>query len=117
MPTWIYGAVHIHGRLSALPDEALEPLLVRLSDTFEARLAPKPIWTMDKMTDKAKTALMRAIQPFEIEIDKIESTDKFAHNKPVEALEGLAENLPSSFGANLDLATDRVRHHAKAKAQ
>ena len=116
VPTWIYGAVHIHGTLKALPDEALESLLIRLSDTFEARLAPKPIWTMDKMTEKAKIALMRAIQPFEIEIEKVESTDKFAQNKPVEALESLAKDVPNSFGANLDLVTERVLYHAKAKA-
>ena len=116
VPTWVYGAVHIHGTLSALPDAALEPMLANLSTEFEGRL-PKQPWTLEKMGEKAKQALMRAIQPFALTITSIESTDKFAQNKPAEALEALADAIPGAFGAQLDLVEQRVRHHQQQRQQ
>jgi len=113
VPTWIYGAVHIYGMLHALPDNALEPMLATLSEEFETRLAPKKPWTLEKMSEKAKLGLMRAIQPFELSIERVESTDKFAQNKPIEALESLADQVDQSFGANLDAVEARIRHHVQ----
>ena len=43
-------AVHRQGELTPLPLEALDLHLNALSDEFEARLAPKPIWKPAKMT-------------------------------------------------------------------
>lgn len=117
VPTWIYGAVHIHGTLRAMDDGMLEPLLIKLSSEFERRLAPKPEWRLDKVDDKAKQALMRAIQPFELTITHVQATDKFAQTKPGDALESLAKALPSSFGANVDQAIACVQHHAGLRSQ
>ena len=61
VPTWNYVAVHVTGQLVRLDDDALEPLLARLSDQFERQLHPKPIWTMEKMTDDVKMKMMRQI--------------------------------------------------------
>ena len=118
VPTWIYAAVHIHGTLRPLPDETLEPLLSKLSAKFEARLTPKMPWTLDKVSEKAKLGLMRAIQPFELEISEVEATDKFAQNKTVEALDHLAPFIAQdSFGANTDMAAARVAHHRDMKSK
>jgi transcriptional regulator len=54
VPTWNYIAVHLRGVLEPLPPEALRPHLARLSHHMEAQLAPKPVWTMDKMSDEQK---------------------------------------------------------------
>ncbi len=116
VPTWLYGAVHLHGLMQALPDQELEPLLARLTEEFEGRLAPKPPWTLDKMGDAPKAALMRAIQPFEILLDGVEATDKFAQNKPPTALDALAERLPQSFGAGVDQVAERVQRAARRQA-
>ena len=116
VPTWLYGAVHLHGLMQALPDQELEPLLGRLTEEFEGRLAPKPPWTLDKMGDAPKAALMRAIQPFEILLDGVEATDKFAQNKPPTALDALAERLPQSFGAGVDQVAERVQRAARRQA-
>ena len=115
VPTWIYGAVHIHGTMRALSDVALEPMLADLSAEFEQRLDKKP-WTLAKMSDKPKHALMRAIQPFEIAIRAVEATDKFAQNKPAEALTSLGHHIPSSLGSNLDVVGQRIDAHRKAKS-
>ena len=116
VPTWLYGAVHLHGLMQALPDQELEPLLMRLTEEYEGRLAPKPPWTLDKMGDAPKAALMRAIQPFEILLDGVEATDKFAQNKPPTALDALAERLPQSFGAGVDQVAERVQRAARRQA-
>ena len=115
VPTWVYGAVHIHGTLSALPDEALEPMLADLSAEFENRLDKTP-WTLAKMSDKPKQALMRAIQPFEVKVSAVEATDKFAQNKPAEALGHLGQHISSSLGANLGMVEQRIEAHRKAKS-
>ena len=82
VPTWNYVAVHLTGQLVRLEDDALEPLLARLSDHFESQLHPKPIWTMEKMTDDVKKKMMRQILPFKFETSELHSTWKLGQNKP-----------------------------------
>lgn len=81
VPTWNYVAVHLRGTLEALPSELLRPHLERMSQHFEAQLAPKPIWTMGKMSDEAITRLTRMILPFRLVIERVESTVKLNQNK------------------------------------
>ena len=119
VPTWLYGAVHLHGTLHALDDASLEPLLIDLSDKFEQRLHPQKTWSFSKVSDKVKTGLMRAIQPFGFTIDRVEATDKFAQTKPAAALKSLASAVQSHsfvFGAHVDLVVERVRCHAHQKS-
>lgn len=85
VPTWNYVAVHLTGQLVRLDDDALEPLLVRLSEHFEKQLFPKSIWTMDKMTENVKIKMMRQIIPFRFEISELHSTWKLGQNKPEQA--------------------------------
>lgn len=82
VPTWNYIAVHLRGRLTRLPDDALRDLLERQAAAYEARLAPKPPWTMDKMTPKARDRMMRMILPFRLHIETVEGTWKLSQNKP-----------------------------------
>lgn len=116
VPTWNYGAVNLHGTIKALPDSQLEPVLAELSARFEARLAPKPAWTMEKMSKKAKTSMMRAIQPFELLIDRVEATDKFSQNKPLQVMETMVPQLEAqSFGHEVGQVAERVRAHMELK--
>jgi transcriptional regulator len=82
-----------------LEDDALEPLLARLSDHFESKLHPKPIWTMEKMTDDVKTKMMRQILPFKFETSELHSTWKLGQNKPeqarLDAADALADHVPA----------------------
>ena len=99
VPTWNYVAVHLTGQLVRLEDDALEPLLARLSDHFESQLHPKPIWTMEKMTDDVKKKMMRQILPFKFEISELHSTWKLGQNKPekarLDAADALAHHVPA----------------------
>ena len=106
VPTWNYVAVHVMGQLVRLDDDALEPLLVRLSDQFDSQLHPKPIWTMEKMTDDIKTKMMRQILPFQFEISELHSTWKLGQNKPEQARLGAAEALADHVPALAKLMKD-----------
>jgi len=91
VPTWNYVAVHLTGTLERLPDSALEGILARLSAQFEARLSPKPEWTMGKMTPDVLDKMMRQIVPFRLTIENIEGTWKLGQNKPDAARLGGAD--------------------------
>ena len=93
VPTWNYVSVHLLGQLEPLPQEEMRAMLDMLSEEFETRLLPKPVWTADKMPDEAMVRLMRMIQPFRMTIDQVEGTWKLTQNKPDEARLAAAEGL------------------------
>ena len=79
VPTWNYIAVHLRGQVVPGPD--LQQHLNDLSDAFEARLAPKPIWRSSKMAAGVMDRMMRMIQPFRLIIDQVDGTWKLGQNK------------------------------------
>ncbi len=81
VPTWNYVSVHLSGTARRLaPDEALEHVEA-LSLRFEARLAPKKPWSTSKMPAKKLEAMLKAIVPIEIAVDKIEASWKLGQHK------------------------------------
>jgi transcriptional regulator len=50
VPTWLYQAVHLTGSVRMQSGHELGPHLDELSANFEAFLAPKPPWTVSKVT-------------------------------------------------------------------
>ena len=96
VPTWNYVSVHMTGRLEALPAEDLRPMLERLSDHFEARLAPKPVWKMDKVNPEGLMRMMRTIQPFRMRIEDVDGTWKLAQHKPEAARLAAADGMEAA---------------------
>ncbi|SMX46512.1 FMN-binding negative transcriptional regulator [Maliponia aquimaris] len=101
VPTWNYLAVHLTGTLHPLPIEDLEPMLADQSAAFEARLQPKPPWTMDKMTADTRTRFLRMILPFRLQIDDVQSTFKLNQNKPDAARHAAADSVQTGLGSDL----------------
>ena len=93
VPTWNYAAVHLRGELRLLDDTALRPILERLSETFETRLAPKPPWKTDKVDDGLLARMMRQIVPIEMSVDTVDSTFKLNQNRSDTARAGAAAAL------------------------
>lgn len=93
VPTWNYIAVHLRGHIRPLPLAALEPHVNAVSDAFEARLAPKPIWRSSKMSGGVMERMMRAILPFEMQITSVEGTWKLGQNKTPQARAGAIAGL------------------------
>ena len=81
VPTWNYVAVHLRGELRLLDDTALRPILERLSDNFETRLAPKPPWRTDKVDAGLLARMMRQIVPIEMSVETADSTFKLNQNR------------------------------------
>lgn len=74
--------MHLRGRLTRLPDDALRDHLDRLSADQERRLLPKTPWTVAKMTPGARDRLMRQIVPLRMTLTEIAATWKLGQNKP-----------------------------------
>lgn len=96
VPTWNYVSVHLTGRLVPLPQDHLRGALERLSDEFETRLAPKPVWKLSKVPEDVLARLMRIIQPFALEIEDVDGTWKLAQHKPEAARLSAADGMEAA---------------------
>ena len=96
VPTWNYVAVHLTGRLRPLDVDELRGALDRLSDQFEARLAPKPIWKTEKVSKAALDKLLRMIVPARLTIETVDGTWKLNQNKTAEARQNAAKQIAQS---------------------
>lgn len=81
VPTWNYVSVHLYGRAKTLPPDAALAHVEAMSLGFEAWLAPKKPWSTMKMPEKKREAMLRAIVPIEITIDKLEASWKLGQHK------------------------------------
>ena len=104
VPTWNYIAVHLRGTLVQLPDDAMDGHVNALSDTFEARLAPKPIWKSSKMGEGVMDRMKRMIPPFRLQITAVDGTWKLNQNKTPAARAGVIAALEAQGGTQADIA-------------
>jgi len=104
VPTWNYIAVHLRGTLVQLPDEAMDGHVNALSDRFEARLAPKPVWKSTKMGDGVMDRMKRMILPFRLNIATVDGTWKLNQNKTPQARAGVILALDAQGGAQSEIA-------------
>ena len=81
VPTWNYIAVEASGRLRMLDNENVRRLLVDLSAAEEDRLAPKPRWTLDKLSEERLVVLTSAIRGFEVTLETLQGKFKLSQDK------------------------------------
>ena len=81
VPTWLYEAVHLSGPVRVIPGDHTRGHTERLSGTFEQWLAPKPEWKLDKVSDKRREMLLKAIVAVEMTIETIEGNFKLNQHK------------------------------------
>jgi transcriptional regulator len=84
VPTLNYIALELQGVARTMDEEALIVQADALSAINEERLAPKPVWTRDKMPDGLFDKMLRGITGFEIEVTAWRSTVKLGQNKSAE---------------------------------
>jgi transcriptional regulator len=100
VPTWNYIAVHGYGVPRVLADEEqATAALAALSAFMEAGLAPKPPWTIDKVGESARRALVRGIVAFEIELTRLEGKQKLNQNRTAQDRAGVIAALQAQGGA------------------
>lgn len=109
VPTWTYTAVHLQGAATIMSAEETEAQVARLSDAFEARLLPKKIWTMDKMTAIKKAAMLRAIVGIGIDITVIEASWKLNQHKPIEDRKSVIDVLTARPDEASQIIAEQMR--------
>ena len=101
VPTWDYVAVECAGPLRQLVASELVDQLDALAAVHEARLAPKPLWTRDKMAPARFERMLRSIVGYELEIEELRGTRKLAQNKTANERRALAEALAAAGEAEM----------------
>lgn len=81
VPTWNYLAAEFEGPVKQMNSDELVAQVEALSMMQEERLAPKPAWTRDKMSDGLFMKMMGAIRGFEIRVAGWRGTSKLGQNK------------------------------------
>ena len=93
VPTWNYVSAEAEGPVRVMDRGETITLLDDLSARFEARLAPKPAWTREKLSSRNFEMLLAGIIGFEMRIERLEGIAKLSQNKPVEVIERVARQL------------------------
>jgi len=114
VPTWNYVSAEISGAVRAIPSEQAALMLDDLSAMFEARLAPKPVWTRAKM-DPARfdTMVRQGIIAYEMDVICLTGVSKLSQNKPPEAIEGVRAALSQSGDAQARALGLMMAQHPK----
>jgi transcriptional regulator len=96
VPTWNYVALELQGVARKMDEAALTAQADALSAMNEARLAPKPVWTRDKMPDGLFDKMLRGITGFEIEVTAWRSTVKLGQNKSADVRNAAADGAEAA---------------------
>lgn len=96
VPTWNYVTVELEGVMRRMDRDALIAQVDALSAAQEARLAPKPAWTRDKMDAALFETMTRGIVGFRIEVQAWRGTLKLGQNKPEAARLAAADGLDAT---------------------
>ena len=81
VPTWLYQAVHLTGTVNLMPEGELGAHLDALSAKFESWLAPKPPWTVAKVSAGRQEMLKKAIVGLVMTVEAIEGSFKLNQHK------------------------------------
>ena len=100
VPTWNYEMITGKGQITSLDnrDDKLD-VLKQMTTHFEVRAGSD--WTIDKLPEKKREAMLNAILAFEISDLKLEGKAKLSQNKTEEQRRALIENLPETVEHSL----------------
>lgn len=96
VPTWNYIAVELEGEVRVMAPDRLPALIDALSHHNEVRLAPKPVWTRDKMGEGLFDRMLGAITGYELTVADWRGTRKLGQNKAAPARLGAAQGLEAA---------------------
>lgn len=117
VPTWNYRAAHISGLARPMPPERALDHVEAMSLFFEERLRPKKPWSTAKMTETKRQAMLRAIVPIEVEVERIEASTKLSQNKSAGDRMEAARMLAWRGGWNETAVAAEMRAAVRAEAK
>jgi transcriptional regulator len=109
VPTWLYQAVHLTGSVRMLSGHELGPHLDALSANFEAGLAPKPPWTVSKMTPGRFDALKKGIVGLVMSVEEVDGSFKLNQHKSDVDHAAVATALARQAEAGADVLASEMR--------
>ena len=109
VPTWNYIALECEGRVRRMHEEGLEAFLETFGDRQEDAIAEGTPWRMAKLSHDAKSALLRGIVGFELEVAEWRETYKLSQNKSAADAAGVTEGLEREGNGALARAMKAVR--------
>ena len=93
VPTWAYISVEAQGWVSPMGSDDTLAQLIDLSAQMEATLAPKPAWTLDKLSAKRLETLQRGIVGGRMSVSRFEGTYKLMQAKSADERAGVLAGL------------------------
>lgn len=93
VPTWNYLTIEMQGVVTKMDRETLIAQADALSRLNEERLAPKPVWTRDKMADGLFDKMLGSIFGYKMRVTGWRGTAKLGQNKPPEVRARVADAL------------------------
>ena len=105
VPTWNYVAAELRGPVTRLDGAETVAQIDALSQEQERRLAPKPVWTRDKMSDGLFDRTLTGLVGFAMAVETIDGTAKLGQDKPESARIGVADALDATGEAALAALT------------
>lgn len=95
VPTWNYAAVHLHGRIRAITDDAgAIAILDTLVGAFENDTTGN--WSTARLPDGHLERQIKGIVAFEMPVDRIETKVKMSQNRSAEDIAGAISALSAS---------------------
>lgn len=96
VPTWNYVAAELRGPVTRLDGAETVAQIDALSGVQERRLAPKPVWTRDKMRDGLFDRTLTGLVGFAMAVEIIHGTAKLGQDKPESARIRVADALDAT---------------------
>jgi transcriptional regulator len=93
VPTWNYTAAYVHGRGRLMDGDALDQLLLDLSNAEEARITNKEPWSVADVPETSYAPMRQAIVGIDIEITQIEGKAKMSQNRGKDDQAGVVKGL------------------------
>ena len=105
VPTWNYSSLEISGNVTLVGDDQALEILTLLTDQFEAMVGGN--WTIEKLTDNKRQAMLKGIQAFYIDINNWQGKAKLSQNKPDQVKDELLAHINQQAASNYkELAGD-----------
>lgn len=105
VPTWNYVTIHAHGTMTVHDDAAfVEGVVRRLTSHHETgRTDP---WSVDDAPADYVAAMVRGIVGVEIEITRVEATEKLSQNRPAQDIAGVITGLADGTALDREVGAE-----------
>lgn len=109
--TWNYMSVHARGRIRFGGDEDLVNALRRLTSHYENNNNTTTVF--DNLPDEYRQPLMKAIVPFEIEVDSLENVFKLSQNRNEKSYDNIIIELERRGGDGAIIASEMKKRRSQ----